>query len=248
MSRNYNESDQTDRNLCFPSAINDLAAVYLALLQYSHAPVFRHVDSVHIATRLDAEGGTSTTRWEALHSWDIDVLASVKLESWLSARYLKMDLGLRMEEGGYRLQSGVSSIKRDAGGIGVDDEAVVDVRLLLTQGERSVGLDTRVLFDGSCGDPAIIDDLVFVRDQSSLCTRNSWRPSEIKVTEQVISETLNVHTIALPHLWLVMLTAVAGASSPTSSASYSICNTSFWTPFSFSCSCTYQTRTSTVPG
>ena len=84
-----------------------------------------------------------------------------------------MNLALWMVERRELLQRRGTSIDGDAAGVGIGNEAVVDVRLFLLQGESLFGADARVLFDGPSGNAAIVYDLVLVCDEVHFRSRDS---------------------------------------------------------------------------
>lgn len=171
-----------------PSAIDNLAPVLLTLLQHHLRLVLRDVNRIDIPTRLNTESRPRSSRRESIHSRHINILSRVKLESRLRGRNLEMDLRVRVVERGDLLERLVAGVDGDAGRVRVDDEAVVDIGFLLVEREGLVGGYAGVGFDGACGDAAVVDDLVFVGDESDLCSGDCWGAAEVEVAFDIVSD------------------------------------------------------------
>ena len=151
--------------LLLPRAVHDAAAVRLALLQQHLALPLVPVARVAPPTGFDAEAAAGTARGHAGHLGHVDVLARVELERGLGAEDLEVDLGLGVlgaNELGQRRSAGVNG---DVVGRLVDDEAVVDIRLLRAQGKRLVALQLAERRRAAGRDATVIDGQVAVRGE-----------------------------------------------------------------------------------
>lgn len=234
--------------LCMPTPVDNLTAVLLALLESHLRLLLRNIDGIDITSRLNAETCARAARGETFDGRYIDVCACVKLESRLCAGYFQVDLAIRMVERREFLQRSRAGINRYVLCVCVHYKAVVNGRLLLAESELLVGLDAREFLDRSLRNEVFVYDQIFVVVESNFCSCNSWSFSEVEVAKTIVRSADSASVLNVTYLWLVMLIAVSSTSSPTSSASYSMCRTSCWAPSTFSVSWTYQTRNSTVPG
>lgn len=153
----------------------------MSLLENHLRLVLRDVDGVDVTTGLDTEAGARSPSRQVVYGWDINVLAGVELEAWLGGVDLEVDLALRVVRGNELLKGRRPRVDGDVATVGVGDEAVVDVGLLLTEREGLARADARVLLGGSGWDAAVIDHLVFVGDQGDLSASNRWLSGQVEV-------------------------------------------------------------------
>lgn len=123
-------------SLCGPASVYDLGSVLLTLLQNHLRLVLRDVDGVDVATGLNAEPGACSPSWQVVDGWDIDVLARVELEPRFGGVDLEVNFALGVVRRNKLLEWRGPGVDWDVAAVGVGDEAVVDVRLLLVEGER----------------------------------------------------------------------------------------------------------------
>lgn len=95
-----------------------------------------------------------------------------------------------MVKGSHFLKRQSPCIDRDTGRICVDNETIIDIWLLLTQGKGVIWGDARVLFDWPCRNAAIVDYLVFVRDQGDLCTSDGGCVAKNEVAASICENRL----------------------------------------------------------
>lgn len=100
---------------------------------------------------------------------------------------LEVDFALWVVEDRKLLQRQRTGVDGHAAGIGVDNKAVINVRLLLAKSESLLRTDTRVLFDGSCGDTSIVDNLVLVCNESDFCAGDRRSLGQVEVTRRVLA-------------------------------------------------------------
>lgn len=170
-----------------PSPIHDTAAVFLSLLQQHLVLPLGDVACVDIATRLDAETTAGLACWRARNLWNTDVLASVELERGLCTRHLKVDLGLGVV-GAHKLrQRQGASVEGDCARRLVDDEAIIDIRLLRAQRERLVALHLAKRLGAAGRNASVVDGEVAVRGEGNDRAFDRWAAGEVEVPVSEVS-------------------------------------------------------------
>lgn len=97
-----------------------------------------------------------------------------------------MDLRFWVIERCYSLQGRLPRINGYTSWVRVDDEAVINIRLFFTQCECSVGLNAGVLLDWAGRNTTVVDDLVFVCDQSDLGAGDGRSIRDVEVTRNSV--------------------------------------------------------------
>jgi hypothetical protein len=151
--------------LLLPRLVGHLRAIDLPLLQQSHLAPLRHVWRVDVATGLDAETRALATGRYAVDGGHVDAGAGVELKGRLSAIDLEMELGIGVVELAEELQRLRARVQRYFGGIGLDQEAVVDVGLVGAQNKGLVSLDLLVWPNVAMGDPGVVERYALIGRQ-----------------------------------------------------------------------------------
>lgn len=155
-------SETAPQRLLLPGPVHNTAAVLLALLEQHLALPLVDVARVDVPARLDAETAAGAARRRTGDLGHRDVLARVELEGRLRAEHLEVDLRVWVVGADEFGKGQAARVDRDAVGGLVDDEAVVDIRLLGAQGEGLVALDLAEGFGPAGRDAAVVDGEVGV--------------------------------------------------------------------------------------
>jgi hypothetical protein len=142
--------------LLVPASVDNLAAVFLTLLEDCLRPLFWHINSVDVASRLDAEPCACASSWETLDRRHVDVCSGVELEGRLCAGNLEVNLAFRVVERRKLLHRLGAGVDWNVVCIGVHDEAVVDSRLFLAQREFGIGFDARIILNWTLGNEIFV--------------------------------------------------------------------------------------------
>lgn len=92
-----------------------------------------------------------------------------------------MDLGVWVVERGLGCQRRGTGVDGHAAGVGVEDEAVIDVRFFFAEGEGFVCCYAWIFLNGACGNAAGVDDLVFVCCEGDFCADDGGGVAENEV-------------------------------------------------------------------
>jgi len=239
--------------LIFPPPVYRPAPELLPLLQHNHMPQLLLIDRIHIPARLDTHPAPRSPRRHAIHLGYIDPPARVELERGLGTQRFEMDFRARVVERNHPLHRLLAGVDFDRRGVGVEDEAVVWVRLFGSQGEVLVGGHAGEGLDGARGDIVGVGDLVQVGGEvdDGPLQRRAVGDVEVAAKDNPVNRSLSwqaARDTRETYLWFVTPTTVSPTSSPTNSTSYSISKLVFSTPPSFSTPMKYHNLNSTVPG
>jgi hypothetical protein len=156
---------QATRYLRLPATVNGSAAKLLTLLERDHGPPFLLVDCIDVPACLNAHAASGSSSRQAIHLRDVDEFACVELECRLGTECLEVNLSVGVVQADKLVKRLGARIELDTGWIVVDNEAVVGLGGFSTEGKLFVCVELRVGLDGSCGDSAVVDDLVEVAGQ-----------------------------------------------------------------------------------
>lgn len=171
--------------LCFPGLIYRLLSKDLPLLQQAHAAPLLDARGIDVTTRFDAKAGAFVARRIFADSWDVNVFARVVLKGRFRAVNFEMDAGRRVAGGDEFVEGSGSCVEWDRGRIGIDDEAVVDVGLSLSQCEGFGDVGCRVWGNVSERDTGVVDGLVLRRSQLDLSAFDCRPSTEVKIATQI---------------------------------------------------------------
>jgi len=166
-----------------PAAVHGPAAICLTLLERDHRPPFLLVDCIDVSACLDAHATSGSSGGQAIHLGDVDEFASVELESRLSTECLEVNLGVRVVQADKLVKWLRACVKFDTGWVIVDDEAVVGLRGLGTEGEFLVCVELRVRLDGTRRDSVVIHNLVEVAGKSHAGTLDCGTTRDVEVAK-----------------------------------------------------------------